>query len=274
MPARPQDAALFHRLHAGPDLLILANAWDAQSAKVIEQAGARAIATSSAAVAWAHGYGDGHNLPVARLVETVAEIARVVAIPVSVDVEGGYSDEPARVGENVGAVVEAGGIGINIEDGAGTPDLLCRKIEAVRATASRAGVDLFINARCDVYLRRLKEGEDALAETLARARAYREAGASGLFVPGLIDLHTIGEIVRGATLPVNVMAQKGLPPAAELKGAGVRRLSAATGMSRVAYGAAGRAAQAFLADGDSDALTTAIGPPVNYQALFLPPAKG
>jgi 2-methylisocitrate lyase-like PEP mutase family enzyme len=238
MPARPQDAALFHRLHAGPDLLILANAWDAQSAKVIERAGARAIATSSAAVAWAHGYGDGHQLPVARLVETVSAIARVVAVPVSVDVEGGYSDEPTTVAENVGAVIEAGGIGINIEDGTGTPDLLCRKIEAVRA------------------------------------KAYREAGASGFFVPGLIDLHAIGEIVRGAALPVNVMARKGLAAVADLRGAGVRRLSAATGISRVAYGAAGRAAQAFLADGDSDALAEAIGPPVDYQALFAPPAKG
>jgi len=274
MPARPQDAALFHRLHAGPELLVLANAWDAQSAKVIERAGARAIATSSAAVAWAHGYGDGHQLPVARLVETVSAIARVVAVPVSVDVEGGYSDEPTTVAENVGAVIEAGGIGINIEDGTGTPDLLCRKIEAVRATASRAGVDLFVNARCDVYLHRPQDGQVALAETLARAKAYREAGASGFFVPGLIDLHAIGEIVRGAALPVNVMARKGLAAVADLRGAGVRRLSAATGISRVAYGAAGRAAQAFLADGDSDALAEAIGPPVDYQALFPPPAKG
>jgi 2-methylisocitrate lyase-like PEP mutase family enzyme len=273
MPPRPREAALFHGLHAGPDVLVLANAWDAQSARVIEQAGARAIATSSAAVAWSHGYGDGHDLPFPRLVETVAEIVRVVNVPVSVDMEGGYADDPGRVGENVRALIEAGGVGINIEDGTSPPDLLARKIASVREVAGRAGVDLFVNARCDVYLRGLREGREAFVETLSRARAYREAGASGLFVPWLVDLETIAEIAQGTPLPVNVMARKGLPPAARLGTAGVRRLSAAAGLSRAAYGAAARAAEAFLAGGDSDALVAAGGTPVDYQAMFLPPAK-
>jgi 2-methylisocitrate lyase-like PEP mutase family enzyme len=267
MPARPHDARVFHALHAGPDLLILANCWDAQSAKITEQAGARAIATSSAAVAWAHGYADGHHLPMAKLAASVEEIARVVGVPITVDSEGGYSDKPAEVARNVALLIDAGASGINIEDGTTPPDLLCRKIEAVRAAAAAANVDLFINARCDVYLRGLKEGHEALPETLSRAKAYREAGASGLFVPGLIDLSTIHEIVSQAHLPVNVMARKGLPPFAQLRSAGVRRLSAATGISKAAYGAASRAAQAFLETGDSDALA-AVGDPTNYQAMF------
>jgi 2-methylisocitrate lyase-like PEP mutase family enzyme len=117
-------------------------------------------------------------------------------------------------------------------------------------------------------LRGLKEGPEALPETLARAKAYREAGASGLFVPGVIDLNTISEIVSHAHVPVNVMARKGLPTAAQLKSAGVRRLSAATGISRAAYGAASRAARAFLESGDSDGLAAAAGS-IDYQAMFL-----
>jgi 2-methylisocitrate lyase-like PEP mutase family enzyme len=193
----------------------------------------------------------------------------VVSVPISVDSEGGYSDKPAEVAQNIAALIEAGASGINIEDGTSPPDLLCRKIEAVRAAAERAGVDLFINARCDVYLKGLREGHEALPETLVRAKAYREAGASGFFIPGLIALDTIGAIVSEAHLPVNVMARKGLAPAAQLRAAGVRRLSAGTGISTAAYGAAGRTARAFLEAGDSDALTAAIGEPVNYQAMFL-----
>ena len=125
------NAAAFNALHAS-GLLILPNAWDAGSARLIETLGARAVATSSAAVCWAHGYADGHHLPVDFLITTVREITRVVSIPVTCDFEGGYADDPATVAENIARVIDAGAVGINIEDGNAPPELLARKIAAVR----------------------------------------------------------------------------------------------------------------------------------------------
>ena len=144
------QAAAFRALHAGPDPLILANAWDAGSARLIASLGARAIATSSAAVAWSHGYADGHALPIEALAATVREIVRVVDVPVTADAEGGYDDDPRAAAENVGRLIDAGAVGVNLEDQGQAPDLLCAKIEAVRAVADRKGVALFVNARTDV----------------------------------------------------------------------------------------------------------------------------
>jgi 2-methylisocitrate lyase-like PEP mutase family enzyme len=122
MPARADNAATFHRLHQGPDILLLANAWDGGSARLIESLGAKAVATTSAGVAWAHGYPDGDALPLRLLLSTVTAITRIVRVPLTVDMEGGYGETPAAVGEAVGAVIEAGGVGINIEDGSSPPD--------------------------------------------------------------------------------------------------------------------------------------------------------
>jgi 2-methylisocitrate lyase-like PEP mutase family enzyme len=177
-------AERFRRLHS-EGLLVLPNAWDAGSARLIESLGAKAIATTSAGVAWSHGYPDGDTLPLPLLRATVADIARAVRVPVSTDVEGGYSNDPAAVGETVAAVIEAGAVGINIEDGSGATDLLCAKIERAKNAAERLGVDLFVNARTDVYLRGLAAKERRVEETLARAERYRSAGADGIFVPGL-----------------------------------------------------------------------------------------
>jgi len=226
--ASKSTSATFRRLHAGPEILILPNAWDAGSAKLIESIGAKAIATSSAAVAWSHGYPDGDTLPTSLAVATVAAVVRVVRIPVSADIEGGYSTDPAAVGELAGRVVDAGAVGINLEDGAATPDLTCAKIEQVKRAAARLG-DLYVNARTDVYLRGFAEGDAAITETIARGRLYREAGADGLFVPGLVDIKAMRAIIEAVNLPLNVMAFPGLPSAKELGGLGVRRLSAGAG---------------------------------------------
>ena len=266
MPARPNDAAVFHALHQ--DFLILPNAWDAASAKIVELAGAKAIATTSAGVAWAHGFADGHGLPIAKLVTSVEEIARVVSLPLSADAEAGYADDPAQVGENVAALIQAGAVGINLEDGAAPHDVHLRKVEAARAVALREGVDLFINARTDVYLKQLAPPAQAVAETVRRARALREAGASGLFVPGVKDASEIGAIAQGAGMPVNIMARPGVPKLGELKALGVRRISAATSIFNAAMEGARAAAVEFLADGDSDALWARRGQPPNYNELF------
>lgn len=259
----------FHGLHAGPDLLVLPNAWDAGSARLIETLGAKAIATSSAAVCWAHGYADGHHLPVDFLVTSVREITRVVSIPVSCDFEGGYSDDLPTVAENIAKVIDAGAVGINIEDNRDPPELLAAKIGVVRETAAKAGVNLFINARTDVFLRGLAEGEAAVAESLRRGGLYREAGASGLFVPFVKEAGHIRTIAGECGLPLNVIAMPGLPHAAELKALGARRLSAGTGPARAALAALKASATAFLETGDSDALNAPSKDLGDMNKLFL-----
>jgi 2-methylisocitrate lyase-like PEP mutase family enzyme len=266
MPARPQDAVQFHALHK--DFLILPNAWDAASARVMQEAGAKAIATSSAAVAWAHGFADGHHFPVAKLITVVEEIARVVSVPVTTDAEGGYDDDPARVAENVAALIDVGAVGVNLEDNKQPHELHLKKIEAARRAAERAGVDLFINARTDVFLKKLVPPEDAVTETLRRAAAIKSAGASGLFVPALIKREDIAAIAEGAGLPLNVMALPGVPNAAQLKELGVRRLSAATSIFNAAMAGAREAAEDFLATGDSAELWQRRGSPPDYNKLF------
>ena len=254
MTARPDLATAFHALHQGPAILRLPNAWDAGSARLIESLGAKAIATTSAGVAWVHGYPDGDKLPVDLLVATIAGIARVTAIPVSADIEGGYSDDPNEVGAVVTAVIEAGAVGINLEDGGGSPDLLVAKIEQARAAAERASVDFFVNARTDVYLRGLATGEAAVAESVARARRYADAGADGIFVPGVSDPAEIAALAAAIDRPLNVLARPGLPDAEELQRLGVARLSAGSGICQSLFGQTRRLAEAFLSDGASGPL--------------------
>ena len=254
MTAKAETAAIFHQLHEGPQPLLLPNAWDAGSARLMESLGAKAVATTSAGVAWTHGYPDGDSLPVRLLMSTVSNIARAIRVPLTVDIEGGYSGDPATVEETVARVVEAGAVGINIEDGSSPPDLLCLKIERAMRAGEHFGVDLFVNARTDVYLRGLVPEDKRVAETLARAKLYRNAGASGLFVPGLRDPEEIRIIAAGAELPLNVMAWPGLPAAAELARLGVRRLSAGSGIAQALWGKAAALATDFLQHGKSEPL--------------------
>ncbi|MBC7670257.1 MAG: isocitrate lyase/phosphoenolpyruvate mutase family protein [Gemmatimonadaceae bacterium] len=241
----------FHALHAGPDVLILPNAWDAASAALMEDAGAAAVATSSAAVAWARGYADGDALPVSALIDVIAGIGRVIKVPLTADIEGGYTDDLTELTETVKAVIGAGAVGINLEDGRRDPDIHARKIETARAAAEAAGVKLFINARTDVYLAGLAQGEAALAETLRRAALYAEAGASGIFVPLPIEEDVLSTLAAATALPLNAMGRPGMPPATRLAELGVRRLSSATGPFRAAYGAMLAATKTFLVDGDT-----------------------
>ncbi len=266
MSARPQDAARFHALHQ--DLLILPNAWDAGSAKLIELAGAKAIATSSAAVACARGYADGHHLPFEKLLATLGEIARVIALPISVDMEGGYSDDVGEVGANVAALIERGAAGINLEDGAGAHGLHLRKIEAARAAAQRVGVELYINARTDVFLKRLVPAEQAVEEAIRRGRRCLEAGASGVFVPFAMKGEDIKALAEGLPAPLNIMGWAGVPDAAALKALGVKRLSAATSIFHASAAAIRSAAAAFLADGDSETLAAGGGDRPDMNALM------
>jgi 2-methylisocitrate lyase-like PEP mutase family enzyme len=259
-----KSSEVFRSLHAKNQLLILANAWDAGSARLIEECGAAAIATSSALLAWVHGYADGNALPPAKLLVAVEEIARVVRVPLSVDSEAGYSAEPQKVASLVRELASRGAAGINLEDGVDGPELLCRKIEAVKGAA-----DVFVNARVDVYLKKLVPAERALDEAVKRAELYRRAGADGIFVPRIIDREQIKVVVSAIDpLPLNVLASPGLPGGEELRALGVRRLSAGHLIGRAALSAARRLAVELMKNGESEPLFAAITDSANLNELL------
>ncbi|MEE7490641.1 2-Methylisocitrate lyase, PEP mutase family [Methylobacterium sp. UNC378MF] len=226
-----EKAKLFASLHATGSPLILYNVWDAGSAKAVLGAGAKAIATSSWAVAEAQGYRDGEIIPLAEVERVAARIAAVVDAPLTVDFEGGYAEDEDELAANVSRLVALGAVGINFEDrvvqgpGLYPIDRQARRIAAIREAADNLGLPLFINARTDLFLGRGPDPEVAIGEALDRAEAYREAGASGFFVPGLRDERLIGRAVEGAGLPVNVLTGEGVPAQRRLAELGVARLS-------------------------------------------------
>lgn len=248
-------AERLRKLH-GSGILVLPNAWDAASAVLIADAGAQAIATTSAGVSWALGRPDGEGLTRSEMAEAVRRIAAAVDLPVSADVEGGYGPAPSDVAGTVVAVVEAGAAGINLEDlrASGGPLFTiaeqAERIAAARAAAREAGLPgLVVNARTDVHLFGVGPEEGRYAETVARARAYAEAGADSFFVPGLLDLDVLARLVQDVPLPVNAMAGPGAPDVAALAAAGVRRVSVGDAVSLAAYSVARRAAAELLATG-------------------------
>lgn len=263
----PSFAAAFRALHA-EGLLVLPNAWDAASARLIEAAGAKAIATSSSAVSWSHGVPDGEHLTQEMRVATTREIVRAVRVPVSVDLEAGYGQGTEAIGPAVRAVLDEGAVGINLEDGDGSPDLLAARIAAAKRAAASAGVDLFVNARTDVYLHGRVPPEQRLTETLTRAARYRDAGCDGLFVPGVIEEEAIKALAGRCGLPLNVLARPGLPVPARLEALGVRRLSLGGSLAQAALGRVRGLCQSVLERGDYGAL---FDDPVTYaemNALF------
>lgn len=263
-----EQTAKFRALHAPGNILVLPNAWDAASARIIQEAGGKAVATSSAAVAWCHGYPDGELLPREIVMSATREVLRVTTVPVSVDSEAGYGADAAGAAAHVMALIDLGVAGINIEDSTSPPDLLAAKIKAIKAAARSKGADIFINARADVYLKNLAPESARLAETIRRGNLYRGAGADGLFVPALNDAAAIGEIVRAVDLPYNLLAQKASPGIAELKAAGVRRVSAGAGPGRAAYGAAVRAVKTMLDEGRYDAIFASSGDCPDFNSFF------
>jgi 2-methylisocitrate lyase-like PEP mutase family enzyme len=226
-----EKAKRFAELHVKGTPLLLYNAWDAGSAKAIVAAGAKAIATSSWSVAEAQGYRDGESIPIALAQKIIARIAATIEAPVTVDFEGGYSEDDVALADNVSRLLETGVIGINFEDrvvkGSGlySVDRQARRIAAIRKSAERKGVDLFINARTDVFFEHGGDAAQAVGEALDRAKAYAAAGASGFFVPGLVDDALIGRICEGVMLPVNVMVMDAVPSNARLSELGVARIS-------------------------------------------------
>lgn len=241
------STARFRELHDAQNLLLLPNAWDAGSARLTESLGAKAVATTSAGLAWSHGYPDGDALGRESLLSAVKEIARAISVPLSVDIEGGYSDDPGEVAELAATLAGLGVAGINLEDGTAEPSLLALKIQAIKERLDAEGSELFINARTDVYLRGLASGEAAVKEVVDRAETYRTAGMDGLFVPGLADPAAIQDIAAAVhPTPLNLMLVPSLAENSELYRWGVRRLSAGSAIAQASLHTTSHLTSAFL----------------------------
>src|SRR5215470_59500 len=222
-PLQKSKAELLRQLHRGPKLLLLINAWDVASARVLEASGASAIATTSAGVASSLGYPDGQQIPRAEMLAAVARIATAVQIPVTADVEAGYGFTPDDAAQTAREVIAAGAVGMNFEDSTGDPakplidmSLQVERITAIRRVAAQAGVPLVLNARTDPYLLPDFKG-DRYAETVRRLSAYRDAGADCVFAPGLGDLKVIAKLASELKCPLNILAGPGSPSLPELQ---------------------------------------------------------
>jgi len=258
MPSQAAKADAFHRLHVPGDPVVIFNAWDAGSAQAVAAAGARAVGTGSWSVAAAHGYPDGEQMPLLLAIANIERIVRAVEeLPVTMDLESGYGPRPQDVAHSVSLAIGAGAVGINLEDGypdesgMHAVDVQVERIRAARAAAEALGVQLFINARTDYFLQSAPERHDAamVEAALERAAAYDAAGASGLFVPCIVQAEHIRAVCAGTKLPVNVMMLPTLPPRAELAHLGVARISHGPGPYRAAMAFVEQAARAALGRG-------------------------
>jgi 2-methylisocitrate lyase-like PEP mutase family enzyme len=243
MVQQQAKAAAFRVLHSGKEILLLPNVWDVASARIIEEAGFKAVATSSAGIAFSLGYPDGQIIPQKEMLAAITRIAKAVRVPVSADVEAGYGKTPEDAGRTARAVLDAGAIGMNLEDAIAGPTaalvelpLQLEKIYAVREMANRLRIPLVLNARTDVYLLQIGDPAKRYDETVRRLNAFREAGADCVFVPGLRDASTIGRLVTELNCPINILAGSGSPSVPELFKLGVARVSLGSGPMRASLG--------------------------------------
>lgn len=224
-------AEILASLHRPGDPLLLANAWDVASAVTIVNAGGKAIATTSAGVAWSLGVPDAADLGADRAAAVIERITAAVGVPVSADIEAGYGREPDAVAATMTAVIQAGAVGVNLEDRSGRdeaplfePAEQAERLAAARAAADGLAVPVWINARTDVFLAGVGPAQERLQATLERAAAHAAAGADSLFVPGLLDLDAIAELATGP-LPVAVMVWAGAPTVSEVGSHTTRRMT-------------------------------------------------
>ncbi|HEU5440532.1 MAG TPA: isocitrate lyase/phosphoenolpyruvate mutase family protein [Ktedonobacterales bacterium] len=270
-----EQAKTLRRWHAGPELLVLPNAWDAGSARLFERMGFRAVATTSSGVAAALGYADGERMSRDEMVAAIGRIARVVACPVTADIEAAYGTTLDAKLETIRLVLDAGAVGINIEDSThdeGHPlaEIAAQQelIRAIRALGEAQGIPLVINARTDVYLYGEGDAEARLAEATRRMNAYREAGADCLFPILVADAETIGALARAVDAPINILASPRTPTLPELAALGVRRVSFGGGLSRAALGATKRVAEELLTSGTYVRMTEELLPADDWRGLF------
>jgi 2-methylisocitrate lyase-like PEP mutase family enzyme len=248
-------AQAFRNMHRGR-LLLLPNVWDVASARIIEESGFGAIATTSAGIAFTLGYPDGQRISRQEMLAAVGRIAAAVHVPVTADVEAGYGNRPEDAALTARAVIEAGAIGMNLEDTTDRPEnplqdlsLQIEKIKAVLEEAQRAGVPIVLNARTDVYLLQVGPAERRYELALKRLSAFRDAGADCLFVPGVRDSETIRQFVADLRHPINILAGPGSPSIPELEQLGVARVSLGSAPMRATLGLLSRMAEELKGSG-------------------------
>lgn len=267
------QADILRRLHAGPGILVLPNAWDVATARLVEEAGFAAIATTSAGVAWALGYPDGERISRGEMLEVVRRIAAAVRVPVTADVEGGYGATAAAAADTARGVIAAGAVGMNLEDGTAEGGLLdlalhVERIQAARAAGASAGVPLVINARTDAFEVKGWDAARRFMEAVRRANAYRAAGADCLFVPHVSDGDTIGRLAREIDGPLNVIAGPPAPPIRELERLGVQRASLGPRVVQAALGLVRRVAVELRDRGTYESMADLLIPFAELQRLL------
>lgn len=231
MTTQQEKAAFLQNFHQQGASLLLPNAWDVASARLFEEAGFPIIGTTSAGIAFAHGYVDGQQISRDEMLHILTPLIASVQVPVTVDIEAGYGPTPEDVAKTIQGVIAAGAVGVNLEDNTGgfpllySPQVQAERIAAARLVAEHANLALFINARIDTYIFMVGEEATRLEDTLQRASIYLEAGANGIFVPGVIDPSIIHVLVQEIPAPLNVMVMPGAPSVPELFKLGVARVS-------------------------------------------------
>jgi len=254
VPTLAEKAERFRALHHGPDILVLPNAWDCVSARIFEEAGFPAIATTSAGIANAMGYPDGQRIPGKEMLAVVKRIAGCVSVPVTADLEGGYDD----IAGTIAGLVESGAIGLNLEDGEREAAQHTQTIATARRVGLELGIHLVINARTDLYLAAIGDPATRFERTCERSNAYAAAGADCVFIPGIRDEETIRRFVETLHFPLNFLAVAGSPPVRRLKELGVARVSIGSGIARVAMAITRRIALEVKSTGSFDGMADAF----------------
>jgi 2-methylisocitrate lyase-like PEP mutase family enzyme len=256
-----QKANDLRALHHTGKALLLPNVWDVASARIIEDAGFPAIATTSAGIAFSLGYPDGQKIPRSEMLAQVARIAQAVKVPVTADVEAGYGERPQDAAQTAHEVIEAGAVGMNFEDGTDDPQrplidlpLQLERIRAIREVAEKSGVPLVLNARTDVYLAQVGPPDSRYDHALQRLRAFRDAGADCVLLPGVRDPDTIKQFVKDVQCPLNILAGPGSPSVVELEKLGVARVSLGSAPMRATLGLLRRMADEMKTAGTYHAL--------------------
>ena len=256
MEPQTSKAIQFRQLHRGPAVLILPNAWDVASARIFEDAGFPAIATTSAGIAFSLGYPDGQRILREEMLARIGRIARAVQVPVTADIESGYGSTPEEIARTTRELIQAGVVGMNLEDASGRRDqplidlqLATEKIRAAREAAMQMQSQIVVNARTEIYLLEGGNPEADYSEALRRLSAFRDAGADCVFAPGLKDAETIERLVKAVSCPLNILAGVGTLSIPELAKLGVARVSVGSGPMRATLGLLRRLAEELKTSG-------------------------
>jgi 2-methylisocitrate lyase-like PEP mutase family enzyme len=265
MEPRANQAVQLLQLHRGPNLLILPNAWDVASARIFEDAGFPAIATTSAGIAYSLGYPDGQHIPREEMMARIGRIARAVHVPVTADIEAGYGSTVEDAAKTTCELLQLGVVGMNLEDGSGDAanplidfQLAIDKVKAARQAAVDVRSQIVINARTDVFLLPGGNPDADYSEALRRLPAFRDAGADCVFAPGLKDAETIGRLAKAVECPLNILAGPGTPSIPALAKLGVARVSVGSGPMRATLGLLRRLAEELKASGTYNEMEGAV----------------